>query len=142
MTTMKTIHFSTDNVVGINLAVGEQPNGDLLLCRVFQTVEADKAKVPELFTVRAEERHAVCEHLMKAHSPAKPSRRKPKMCNTTATDGSKPLNLGQLQLIMNNLPDPPKIYAMDYSYLTSRYLSNNTIIVSSDIAERLETENG
>jgi hypothetical protein len=77
---METIHFSTDGVVGVNLAVEEQPNGDLGLVRVYQSAQAPRA--PDLFTLRAEERHELLAYLHsrcdnRAPGPA-PERRAPR----------------------------------------------------------------
>ncbi len=58
---MENIHFSTNGVIGINLSGEEQPNGDLRLLRVTQSATAPRA--PEMFTVRAEERHGLMEYL-------------------------------------------------------------------------------
>ncbi len=58
---MENIHFSTNGITGINLSGEEQPNGDLLLLRVFQCAAAPRT--PETFTVRAEERHGLMEYL-------------------------------------------------------------------------------
>ena len=67
---MKVIHFSTNNSVGINLSVEEKENGDLLFIRVFQTASPKKTKPPELFALRAEEKHAVMEYLNEGHALA------------------------------------------------------------------------
>jgi hypothetical protein len=58
---METIHFSSDGVVGVNLSVEEQRNGDLRLVRVYQS--ASDPRAPDLFTVRAAERHELLAYL-------------------------------------------------------------------------------
>lgn len=62
---MESIHFSTNSVVGINLNADEQPKGDLLLLRVFQS--ATEPREPESFMLRAEERHGLMEYLNRTH---------------------------------------------------------------------------
>jgi hypothetical protein len=62
---MESVHFSTNNVVGINLNADEQPNGDLLLLRVFQSATAPQD--PESFVLRSEERHGLMEYLNRTH---------------------------------------------------------------------------
>lgn len=64
---MKVVHFSTNNEVGINLSVDELKNGNLLIIRTVQTANPEKACPPELFTVRAEERHSLMEYLADTH---------------------------------------------------------------------------
>jgi len=59
-----TIHFSNNNSVGINLAVFEEENGDLSIMRCFQS--ASSPSVPEIFTLRAEERHGLMEYMQRA----------------------------------------------------------------------------
>ena len=63
---MKVIHFSTDNVTGINLSAERQENGDVSVIRTFQS--AIGRCPPETFTIRAEERHALMEYLSEIHS--------------------------------------------------------------------------
>ena len=60
---MQIVHFSTNNQVGINLSVQEQPNGDLFIIRTFQTPVPDEIHVPKSFTLRAEEKHGLLKYL-------------------------------------------------------------------------------
>ena len=55
--------------------------------------------------------------------------------NTTSTgNGYHNLTLEKLSKLMGELSKPPIIYAIDYKVMGSQFLSNNTIVVSKDIA--------
>jgi len=59
---------------------------------------------------------------------------------TTITNGSPAtLTLADMLMVINHIKiKPPTIYAIDFKFLTSEYLPENTIIVSKDIGEELE----
>jgi len=70
---METIHFSTDGVVGVNLSVQEESNGDLWLLRVYQS--ATEPKEPDVFCLRAEERQDLRDYLARRRPGEKPAAR-------------------------------------------------------------------
>ena len=64
---METVHFSTNNRVGVSLCVDESQSGALGFSRIFQTADPSLARKPETFILRAEERHALMEYLNRTH---------------------------------------------------------------------------
>lgn len=64
------------------------------------------------------------------------------MDNKTCTNNvAKPLDIKILLEAVEELSEPPKVIAMNFNYLFSEYLPKNTIIISSDLADRLEAAN-
>ena len=59
---------------------------------------------------------------------------------TCTTSAGQIFTIADLQKAMNGLPEPPKVFAIDYKTLISSYLSPNTIIISKDIADALELQ--
>ena len=80
---METIHFSTDGVVGINLSVQEQSNGDLRLLRVYQS--AIKPREPDVFCLRAQERQDLRDYLARRRPGEKPAARNTTLITANGT---------------------------------------------------------
>ena len=59
---------------------------------------------------------------------------------TCTTSAGQIFTIADLQKAMNDLPEPPKVFAMDYEILFSSFLTPNTIIISKDIADALELQ--
>ena len=48
------------------------------------------------------------------------------------------MNISALLKLMDSLPDAPKIYRMNVTLSASKYLPENSIIMSADVADALE----
>lgn len=59
---------------------------------------------------------------------------------TTTTRGGHLVTPESLQKMLRGLPEPPTMYAMEYKMfeiIPNRFLPDNTIIISMDLAEKM-----
>ncbi len=57
---------------------------------------------------------------------------------TCTTDTGMKFSIEDLQKAMNKLPEPPKVFAMDFKVLFNDLLSPNTVVISRDLADEIE----
>jgi len=57
---------------------------------------------------------------------------------TTSNGTNTKISIAALIETMKQIPEPPKIFSMDFQLFANNLLPKNTIIMSKDIAEALE----
>jgi len=57
---------------------------------------------------------------------------------TTSNGTNTKVSIAALIEVMKQIPEPPKIFSMDFRLFANNLLPKNTIIMSKDIAEALE----